>query len=240
VIRGIHVLGLVAIALGASSVRATEFYATRYQSLPVFDWLESRPPLVESANLPASADLARGLARALPLLTIQQDARPELPAFSPPAIYQRTMGGVRDASRIELGSPGAFQADPDPDPDPGKMPVRARLDVIVFNRTLRARAWSELMGREMDILDPDTRLNQAVMTGPDEQDAVWVVAPRAGSGIATVVGHRGPVGFALQVTLLRSQSDDPAALADLSARAEAIARQGATAWTDWLSGQLSA
>ena len=44
------------------SVRATEFYATRYQSLPVLDWLESRPPLAESADLPAAADLARGLA----------------------------------------------------------------------------------------------------------------------------------------------------------------------------------
>ena len=231
-IRGIHVLGLVAIALGAGSMRATEWYATRYQSLPVLDWLESRPPLVESSDLPASADLARGLARAMPLLTIQQDARPQLPAFSPPAIYQRTMGGVRDASRIELGSPGTFQ--------PDRLPIRARLDVIVFNRALRATAWSALMGREMDILDPETRLNQAVVTGPDEQDAVWVVAPRAGGGIATVVGHRGAVGFVLQVTLLRSQSDDAAALSELSARAEFIARQGATAWADWLSGQLAA
>ena len=78
-IRGIHVLALAAIALSAVTVRATEFYATRYQSLPVQDWFESRPPLAEAAEVPASDDLARGLLRALPLLTIREDARPELP-----------------------------------------------------------------------------------------------------------------------------------------------------------------
>jgi hypothetical protein len=232
VIRGIHVLGLVAIALSATSVRATEFYATRYQSLPVLDWIESRPPLAESANIPAAADLARGLARTVPLLTIRDDARPHLPAFSPPAILQRTMGGVRDASRIVLGSPGVFP--------PDTVPVQARLDVIVFNRTLRAAAWSGLMAREMDILDPESRLNQTVVAGPDEPDGVWLVAPRAGGGIATVAGHRGPVGFVLQVTLRRSETADAADLADLSARAEIIARQAAADWSDWLARQLSA
>ncbi|MGI9146665.1 MAG: hypothetical protein ACR2IK_09000 [Chloroflexota bacterium] len=230
-IRGIHVLGLVAIALSAAALRATEFYATRYQSLPVLDWIESRPPLAESANLPAAEDLARGLSRALPLLVIRDDARPHLPAFSPPAILQRTMGGVRDASRIELGSAGAFASN--------QVPVRARLDVIVFNRALRAAAWSALMAREMDILDPESRLNQAVLARPDEQDGVWVVAPRAGGGIATVAGHRGPVGFVLQVSLLRSETADAAELIGLSARAETIVRQGAANWTDWLTRQLS-
>src|SRR5262249_46684149 len=81
---------------------------------------------------------ARGRARALPLLTVSDDARPRLPAFGPPAIVQRTMGGVRDASRIELASPGGFM--------PTEVPVRARLDVIVFNRAVRAAAWSDLMG----------------------------------------------------------------------------------------------
>jgi len=232
VIRGIHVLGLVAIALSAASVRATEFYAARYQSLPVLDWIESRPPLTESSTVPASADLARGLARAMPLLTIRDDARPHLPAFSPPAILQRTMGSVRDASRIVLGSPGVFPLD--------AVPIQARLDVIVFSRTLRAAAWSALMAREMDILDPESRRNQTVVAGPDEQDGVWVVAPRAGSGIATVAGHRGPVGFVLQVTLLRSETADAAELADLTARAETITRQGAADWSDWLTRQLSA
>ena len=231
VIRGIHVLGLAAIALSAVTVRATEFYATRYQSLPVLDWLESRPPLAEAANVPASDDLARGLVRALPLLTIREDARPELPSFSPPAVHQRTMGGVRDASRIELGSPGAFES--------GQVPVRARLDVIVFNRTLRAAAWSELMAREMDIRDPDSGFSQVVVAGPEEQDGVWLLAPRQGGGTATVAGHRGPVGFMLQV-FLRSETTDPAELVDLNARAETIARQGAADWSDWLTRQLSA
>ena len=230
-IRGIHVLGLAAIALSAVTVRATEFYATRYQSLPVQDWLESRPPLAEAATLPASDDLARGLLRALPWLTLRDDAHPELPAFSPPAIHQRTMGGVRDASRIELDSPGVFESGQAP-------PVRARLDVIVFNRTLRAMAWSELMAREMDIRDPESGGAQAVVAGPDEPDGVWLLAPREGGGVATVAGHRGPVGFMLQV-ILRSETTDPAELADLSARAETIARQGVASWSAWLTRQLS-
>jgi hypothetical protein len=232
VIRGIHVLVLVAIALSAVSLRATEFYATRYQSLPVLDWLESRPPLAEAATVPASDDLARGLARTLPLLTIRDDAHSELPAFSPPAVHQRTMSGVRDASRIVLGSPGVFQED--------QVPVRARLDVVVFNRALRAAAWSDLMAREMDIRDPESGLAQALVAGPEEPDRVWLLAPRDGGGVATVAGHRGPVGFVLQVTLLRPKNADAGELADLSARAESIARQGARDWSDWLVRQLNA
>lgn len=231
-IRGIHVLGLAAIALSAVTVRATEFYATRYQSLPVQDWLESRPPLLEAANLPASDDLARGLIRALPLLIIREDARPELPSFSPPAVHQRTMGGVRDASRIELGSPGVFGTGQLP-------PIRARLDVIVFNRALRAAAWSQLMAREMDIRDPDSGFSQVVVAGPEEQDGVWLLAPRQGGGTATVAGYRGPVGFMLQI-FLRSETTDPAELADFNGRAETIARQAAADWSAWLTRQLSA
>ncbi|MDQ6671409.1 MAG: hypothetical protein M3069_11780 [Chloroflexota bacterium] len=231
-IRGIHVLGLVAILLGATSVRATEFYATRYQSLPVVDWVESRPPLAESANLPAAEELARGLSRAMPLLVIRDDARPHLPAFSPPAILQRTIGGVRDASRIVLGSPGALPSE--------QVPIQARLDVIVFNRSLRAAAWSGLMAREMDILDPESKLNQTVVAGPDEPDGLWLVAPRAGGGIATVAGHRGPVGYMLQVSLLRSETGDAGELAELSGRAETLARDGAASWSEWLTRQLRA
>ncbi|HEV7663255.1 MAG TPA: hypothetical protein VGQ62_06940 [Chloroflexota bacterium] len=230
-IRGIHVLALAAIALAALSVRATESYTTRYQSLPVQDWLESRPPLAESAALPAATDLVRGLARTMPLLTIRDDARPRLPAFGPPAYVQRTMGGVRDAARIELASPGQFAID--------AVPVRARLDVIVFNRRGRATAWSELMAREMDIKDPESGAAQARTAGPDERDDVWVIAPRSGGGVATVSGRRGAVGFVLQVTYLRT-SDAPADLVDLSARAETTARQAAADYAGWLTQQLPA
>jgi hypothetical protein len=231
VIKGVHVLALVAIAMGAVSVRATEVYATRYQTLPVVDWLESRPPLAEAADLPAASTLARGLARALPLLTVRDDARPRLPSFGPPAFVQRTMGGVRDASRIELGSPGPFV--------PTEVPVRARLDVIVFNRAVRAAAWSDLMGREMDVRDPESNHPQARTAGPDELDGVWVVAPRAGGGVATVAGHRGAVAFALQVTFASpvSGGDVPDEV-DLSARAEALARRASAEWTRWLAGEL--
>jgi hypothetical protein len=232
VIRGVHVLAVVAIVLAAVSMRATEFYATRYQSLPVLDWLESRPPLAESTSVPAASDLARGLLRALPLLIIRNDARPLMPVFGPPAVVQRTMGGVRDASRIELGSPGTFQQN--------QIPVHARLDVIVFNRALRATAWSELMAREMDLRDPGSGLLQARLSGPDETDGVWVVHPRDAGGIATVVGHRESVGFMLQVTFLRPDSQESADRADLTARAETLARQAAIDWSAWFAPQLTA
>lgn len=229
-IRGVHILALVAILLAAASVRATEVYATRYQSLPVLDWVESRPPLAESANLPAATDLARGLAETTPLLSIRDDARPELSIFGPPAVVQRTVGGVRDSARIVLGSPGTFQQ--------SQLPVQARLDVLVFNRAVRAAAWSELMGREMDIRDPENGLPQSRLSGPDEADGVWVVRP-VGGGIATVVGHRGTVGFVLQVTVLGAipgpSQADPEHIAELSARAEVIARQAAADWSGWLA-----
>jgi hypothetical protein len=226
VIRGIHALAICAIVLGGVSIRATEFYATRYHSLPVLDWVESRRPLAESAELPAAADLARGLARALPLLTIV-DERTRTPTFGPPAAVQRTMGGVRDSARIELGSPGLHT--------PGDAPVSARLDVTVFNRALRAAAWSELMGYEMDIRDPESGDMQVRVAGPDEADGVWLVAPPRRGGVASVAGNRGAVGFMLQVTYARPGTSDPAELADLTARAESTARQAAADWTAWLA-----
>ena len=229
-IRGVRALAICAIVLGGLSVRATEFYATRYQSLPVLDWLESRPPLAESGDLPAAADLARGLAWALPLLTIRREG-PHVPGFGPPALVQRTMGGVRDAARIELSSPGLYPA--------GDPPINARLDTIVFNRALRAAAWSELMGYEMDVRDPESGYTQVRLAGPDEADGVWLVRPPQSGGVATIVGHRGPVGFMLQLTFARPGTTDPAALADLSARAETTARQATTDWTTWLNQQLS-
>ena len=228
--RGVHVLAATAILLAAVAVRATEAYATRYQSLPALDWVESRPPLVESADVPAAADLARGLSRALPLLVIRDDARPRLPAFGPPAVVQRTVPGVRDAARIELGSPGAYL--------PDQVPLRARLDVIVFNRALRAAAWSELMAREMDIRDPENGLQQVRMSGPDEPDGVWVIIPKSGGGVATVAGHRAAVGFMLQVTFFHAAAADAATLADVTARAETTARQAAAAWADWAVTQF--
>ena len=154
-----------------------------------------------------------------------------MPTFGPPAFVQRTMGGVRDAARFELGSPGAYTtADP---------PVKVRLDTIVFNRTVRAAAWSDLMGYEMDVRDPESGDAQVRLTGPDMSDTVWLVAPPLRGGVATVAGHRGPVGFVLQVTYWRPGPNDPAALADLSARAENTARQAAADWTAWLDQQLS-
>jgi len=231
VIRGVHVLALAAIALGGVALRATEVYTSRYQTLPALDWLESRPPLAQATSMPAAGDLARGLPRVLPLLVIEDDAHTRLPAFSPPASVQRTMGGVRDASRIRLGSPGTYVS--------GQVPITARLDVIVFNRQQRAAAWSELMRHAMDIRDPETGLAQVRVAGPDERDAAWVPAPGPlQGGIATVAGYRGPVGFVRQVSVRHGVDPDAADLLDVSARAEALARTAAADWSSWLEHQL--
>jgi hypothetical protein len=235
---GLLVLGAVAILLGAIALRGTEQYTSRYQSLPVIDWLESRPPLGESADTPSAADLARGLARTSPLLVIGDDVRPWTPVFGPPAVIQRSMGGVRDAARITLVSPGVYAA--------GGAPVGARLYTVVFDRALRAQEWTMLMAREMDIRDPDNAQTQEQVSGPDDADGVWVVAPRETGGIATVIGHRGPVAFDLQVTFGPTPaapppdavSAQPEAM-DLSARAEVEARQMAADYAEWLTGQLS-
>jgi hypothetical protein len=235
---GLRVFVLAVMLLCAFAVRGTELYTSRYQSLPVLDWLESRPPVTESAQVPAAADLARGLVRTMPLLVIGDDVRPWTPVFGPPAAIQRTMGGVRDAARISLVTPGGVKTD--------QSPVQVRLYTVVFDRTLRAQEWVGLMGREMDIRDPDTGLSQARVTGPDDVDQIWVVSPRQTGGIATVVGNRGPVAFDLQVTF----GPPPAALPpdssaagpeviDLSARAEALARQAATDYAAWLTSQVA-
>jgi hypothetical protein len=223
---GVHVLIGVAMVLAAVTVDATERYTSRYHSLPVLDWLESRPPLSDSAEVPTAIDLARGVTRALPLLVIRDDARTQMPLFGPPSSVQRIVGGVRDAARIDLGSPGTFAA--------GPTPITARLDVIVFDRSLRAQAWSELMGRATDIRDPDSGLPQVRVSGPDERDVVWLAAPGpAQNGVATVVGHRGPVAFELQVNVRQSAPADAAELVDLNARAEVLARQAAADWSAW-------
>lgn len=235
--RGVHLLAIAAIVLGAMALRATEVYAMRYQSLPVLDWIESRPPLLESANVPAADDLAHGLARTLPLLVIADDARPWAPVFGPPGVIQRSMGGVRDASRILLASPGSFA--------PNEPPITVRLYAVVFNRAVRAEAWSDLMAREMDARDPDTGLSQERVTGPDNTDQVWIVSPHQTGGVATVVGQRGSVAFDLQVSLgppPTTYSPDSTIVrpevVDLDARAETLARQAVGDWTAWLAQQV--
>jgi len=237
-VRGVHLLALAALFLAALAVGSTERYTTRFQSLPVLDWIESRPPLAETTAIPPAAAMARGMAVAMPLLVIIEDARPWLPVFGPPAYFQRSMGGVRDASRIVLASPGSQDAE--------HAPIQVRLYAVVFNRTVRANEWTQLMAREMDIRDPDSGLAQSRVTGPDEADNVWVVSPRQTGGIATVVGHRGPVAFDLQVTLGPRPpvyAPEPAHIPtpevlDLSARAEVLARQAATTWSAWVEALL--
>ena len=237
--RGVHLLAVAALFLAALAVGSTERYTTRFQSLPVLDWIESRPPFAEATAVPSAAEMARGMVRAMPLLVIAEDARPWLPVFGPPAYYQRSMGGVRDASRIVLASPDSAAA--------ADAPIQMRLYAVVFNRTVRATEWTQLMAREMDIRDPDSGLSQSRVTGPDDADNVWVVAPRQTGGIATVVGHRGPVAFDLQVTLgprpavyapEPAHTPSPEVL-DLSARAEVLARQGATNWSAWVETYVS-
>src|SRR5262249_53827043 len=131
-----------------------------------------------------------------------------------------------DAAQIELGPPGDYT--------PQSVPIRARLNVIVFYRQQRAAAWSELMAREYDMRDPHSGAAQVRLSGPDDADGMWLVAPDSGGGVATVSGSRGPVGFELQITFQRPG----ATRLDLSARSETAARQIAGDWSDWLQRQL--
>jgi hypothetical protein len=227
-----HILILAAAVLAAFALRATETYTTRYQTLPTVDWLESRPPLAQAQEVPLATDLSRGLLGALPLLEIRDDARPLRPIFGPPSTVQRTIGGVRDAARIDLGPPGSYGA--------SDVPVAARLDVIVFNREVRAEAWAGVMAFAMDRLDPHTGSPQVRLSPTEQGDKVWVIAPRGDrGGIATVVGTRGPVGFVLQMTYKRPDAQAPEDRIDLTARAEAAARQAATDWSAWLESELA-
>jgi hypothetical protein len=227
-----HILILAAAVFAAIALRATETYTTRYQTLPTLDWLESRPPLAQAQQVPSAADLSRGVLGAVPLLVIRDDARPVRAVFGPPSTVQRTVGGVRDAARIELGPPDSAGV-----PNP---PITTRLEVIVFNRDVRAQSWAGVMALAMDRLDPQSGAQQVRVSPTEQGDKVWVISPRGDrGGIATVVGSRGPVGFVLQMTYQRPDALTPEERIDLSARAEAAARQAATAWTAWLESELA-
>lgn len=235
-----RVLAVAAIGLGLLALRACERYTSEYQTLPAIDWLESRPPLAESADLPSAIDLARGAARVLPLLGIRDDARPYLPGLGPPSLSRRTIGGVRDAAVIQVGTPET--------PRPR---LQVTLRVTVFNRAVRAAAWTSLLAHEFDLRDPGTGTAQWRLTGADTQDPsageptdrMWITRPgESPGGEATVVGLRGPVVFQLQVLAQRPGSSGDVSQADsldLSARAERLARQATTDWTAWLLPQLS-
>jgi hypothetical protein len=218
--------------LAALALRSTEYYTARFQTLPVVDWVEARPPLVESARVPSASELARGLLHAAPMLVIRDDARPLVPVFQPPADTQRTMGGVRDAARIELGVPGV-------DPSADHQPVRVVMELIVFHRIYRAAGWVELIGRELDVRSPHTGEPQVRVEGPDARDGVWVDAPASAGGVATVAGSRGPVAFELWVTSTRTGALRPEERLDLTARSESIARQMAADWGMWLEERLA-
>ena len=228
-IRGIHLIVLAAVVLGGLAVRATESYASQYQSLPVLDWLEARPPLAESTQLPAAGDLARGLLETEPLLLLADDVRPFVPVLAPPGVSQRMIGGVRDAATLQLASP-----------QPASTRVKLELSVAVFYRALRAEAWAELLGRELDRRDPTSGASQIRVSGPDQADGVWITSPGEGPpgvGEATVVGARGPIVFELRAQSARAGAEAAPELVDLSARAESIAREAATNWTAWLAQQ---
>ena len=111
--------------------------------------------------------------------------------------------------------------------------------MIVFNRTVRAAAWADLMTRVLDVRDTATGAGQVRVAGGGASDGVWMVRPDAGGGAATVMGHRGPVWFQLKVTGDTPGASRPEEQLDLSARAEALAREAAADWTGWLEAHLA-
>jgi hypothetical protein len=226
-----RVLVLVGLGFALMALRACERYTSEYQTLPALDWLESRPPLAEAGDLPLAMDLARGLLVAQPLLVIRDDARPYVPGLGPPSLSRRTIGGVRDAAVIQIGTPEVTRPR-----------LQLVLRVAVFYRSQRAAAWTGLLDHEFDLRDPGTGTAQLRLTGADEPDRVWVTHPgESPGGEATVVGQRGPVVFELQALVQPSSPGPltPAGAVDLSARAERVARQAATDWTAWLAARLA-
>lgn len=226
-----RVVALLAIGLGLLALRACERYTSEYQTLPAIDWLESRAPLAESGDVPAAADLARGAARVFPLLVIRDDARPYVPGLGPPSLSRRTIGGVRDAALIQVGTA-----------EPSRPALQITLRVAVFFRGERAAAWTSLLDHEFDLRDPGSGTAQLRLTGAEAADRVWVTHPgETSGGEATVVGTRGPVTFELQALAQNRGPGDPtpAEALDLSARAERLAREFATDWTTWLEQRLT-
>jgi hypothetical protein len=219
-------LVLASIVLGAMALRATERYASQYQSLPMLDWLEAHPPFEEAGGVPSAADLAHGFVLAEPLLVIRDDVRPYVPQLGPPAVGQRTIGGVRDAARVQLRTlPEA------------PVPVTLAASVSVFHRAVRASSWASLLSHELDLRDPETGSHQLRVS-----DSVWLTQPgmNAEAGEATMLGVRGPVMYELRAQVAAAGGPTPPDYLDLSARAEAIARRVATGWTAWLDQQLAA
>jgi hypothetical protein len=224
---------VMALGLGLLALRGCERYTTEYQTLPVLDWLESRPPLYEAGRLPPAADLARGLARVRPYLAVTSDVAAFEPIFAPPGVAQRRASGVRDAATIQLGT-----ADAAPNADQ----VALNLSVVVFNRAVRAAAWAELTGRELDVRDPVDLLRQFRLDGSDQPDTVWLAHPGEApprTGVATLVGRRGPLAYTLRATSQRPTAADPDDRLELAARAEAMVRQAAADWTAWVASQAS-
>ena len=78
------------------------------------------------------------------------------------------------------------------------------------------------------------------MTGPGTRDVLWIAEPlrmEAPQGGAIVVGYRGPIGFEIRSRSVRTSIDDPFLAAELSARAEQLALNGADEWKTWLESQ---
>ena len=217
-------LVLASIVLGAMALRATERYTGQYQSLPVLDWLEAQPPVEEARRLPSAADLAHGFLNAEPVLVIGDDVRPYVPQLGPPAVSQRSIGGVRDAARIQLRTlPEAA------------VRVTLTASVSVFHRAVRAAGWASLLGHELDLRDPETGSHQLRVS-----DSVWLTQPglNVDGGEATVVGVRGPIVYEVRAQVAAAGGPTPPDYLDLSARAESIARRAAIGWIAWLDQQL--
>ena len=149
-------------------------------------------------------------------------------AVGPAGIITGASSGIGAACAVEFGRLGARL-------------ILASLPTPGLAQTVAAveRVGGSATAVEMDVRDPESGSAQVRVAGPDEADGVWLIRPPQSGGVATIAGHRGPVGFMLQVTFARPGTNDPAELTDLSARAEATARQAAADWTAWLSQQMS-
>lgn len=230
-----HVYGLALSVLLAVYARAAERYTPVYQTPPILDWVEARPPLVESAAVPPARALVEAAGRLLPGWRSDGFISSPRPAFEVPSNIVRVASGLRDSGSVRLSSPvpaaGAAA--------PGDVRDEVRLTVYVFNRGLRATAWADLRAIQLDLRRAAEGPRQLRGAPTDARARVWLSLPPevgAAAGEARVVGTTGPIGYEVAARSTPDNRGSPDGLG-LTVRAEAVARGVAERWLVWLRDQ---
>ncbi len=217
---------LALVGLSLICLRATETYAREFETFPFVEWVEAHPPLDGSAHVPPAERLARAVEGGLEPGAVLVSSGSFDPSFKAPGFFQRSIAGVRDSAEVAYAVRGGAQLE---------MPSeQIQLDVAVFRRELRARAWVDLFTTEYDTAPGRIRPDMLRVTAVDHDRAMWVANPAQlspSTGEAVVTGWRGPVAYTLQV-VVRPPSGRSAAKVDQAALAQNRAAVIVQRWLD--------